>query len=82
MSWKAKGSTVPTREEDPLVQVELTGCPSIVPRMMIARSKLAQGNLKVPFGNGHDHFVFDSYVTRDGELIPVFVWTDRTRNAE
>lgn len=70
------------REHDPLIQIELTGCPNAVPRMMVARSRVDQGTLKMPFGNGYDHFVFHSYVNRNGNLVPVFTWTDRTRIAE
>lgn len=68
--------------EDPLVQIELQGCPNPVPRMMVARSKLADEKLKLPFGNGYDHFVFDRYITRSGQLVPVYTWVDRTRIAE
>lgn len=69
-------------QEDPLVQIELQGCPNVVPRMMVARSTLDEQRLKIPFGNGYDHFVLDSYITRNGHLVPVFTWIDRTRIAE
>lgn len=68
--------------EDPLIQVELQGCPNFVPRMMVARSTLDEQKLTIPYGNGYDHFVFDSYITRNGHLVPVFTWVDRTRIAE
>lgn len=68
--------------KDPLVEIELQGCPNAVPRMMVARSTLAEEKLKIPYGNGYDHFVFDSYITRNGNLVPVYTWVDSTRIAE
>ncbi|MQA63982.1 MAG: hypothetical protein GEU86_21525 [Actinophytocola sp.] len=71
-----------SHREDPLVQIELQGCPDAVPRMMVARSKLADEKLTLPFGNGYDHFAFDRYITRNGQLVPIYTWVDRTRIAE
>lgn len=67
---------------DPLIRIELTGCPNLVPRMMIPRSRLSEEKLKIPFGNGYDHFVLDSHISRNGHLVPVFAWVDRTKIAE
>lgn len=67
---------------DGLIAIELVGCPNSVPRMMVSRKVMAEGKVKIPFGNGYDHFEFDSYATRDGQPVPVFAWTDRTRIAE
>ncbi|GAA5129856.1 hypothetical protein GCM10025762_62510 [Haloechinothrix salitolerans] len=61
---------------------ELRGCPFAAPGVMVTRAQVADGRLKIPCANGYDHFEFDSYVTRNGRLIPVFAWTDRTRVAE
>lgn len=69
-------------EQEPLVEVELTGCPDAVPHLMVARSRLDQGRLKIPFRDGYDHFDFDSYITRNGNQVPVFVWSGRTKIAE
>ncbi len=71
-----------TAEGDDLVSIELSGCPNPVPRMLVHRNVIAEGRFKIPFRNGYDHFVFESYATRDGQEIPVFVWTGRTRVAE
>ncbi|MPY80888.1 MAG: hypothetical protein GEV04_21110 [Actinophytocola sp.] len=65
-----------------LVPAELRGSPFAAPGVMVTRAEVADGRLKIPCANGYDHFEFDSYVTRNGELIPVFAWTDRTRVAE
>ncbi len=71
-----------TAEGDGLVSIELSGCPNPVPRMLVHRNVIAEGRFKIPFRNGYDHFAFESYTTRDGQEIPVFVWTGRTRVAE
>lgn len=69
-------------EYEPLVHVELTGCPNVVPRMLVPRSTLTEGKLKISFGAGHDHFVLESCISQSGESVPVFTWAYRTRIAE
>lgn len=69
-------------ELEPLVPVELTGCPSLVPRMLVPQARVEQGELKIPFGNGYDHFDFRSYADKNGQRVPVFAWTGRTKIAE
>lgn len=71
-----------TRIEDDNVEVELVGCASLGPRLWTERSALAEGRLKVQFGNGYEHFDLDHYEEIEGRTTPVFVWTDRTRIAE
>ncbi|WP_034268584.1 DUF5988 family protein [Haloechinothrix halophila] len=71
-----------SRGTEALMPAELCGSPFAVPGVMVTRAQVADGTLKIPCANGYDHFEFDSYVTRNGTLIPVFAWTDRTRVAE
>lgn len=70
------------RGAEPLMPAELRGSPFAAPGVMVTRAQVASGRLKIPCANGYDHFEFDSYVTRNGTLIPVFAWIDRTRVAE
>jgi len=70
------------RGTEPLLPAELRGCPATVRGVMVTRAQVAEGRLKIPCANGYDHFEFDSYITRNGRLVPVFAWIDRTRIAE
>lgn len=73
---------VPGQRSETLMPAELRGSPFAAPGVMVTRTQVASGRLKIPCANGYDHFEFDSYVTRNGTLIPVFAWIDRTRVAE
>lgn len=70
------------RGTETLIPAELRGSPFAMPGVMVTKAQVADGRLKIPCANGYDHFEFDSYVSRNGTLIPVFAWTDRTRVAE
>lgn len=70
------------RIEQPKVEAELVGCSGLGPRMAVERTAVEEGRLKVQFGAGYEHFDLDHYIERDGEPVPVFVWTDRTWIAE
>lgn len=71
-----------TVQEEGLIAIELVGCPNSVPRMMVSPKVMDEGKLKIQFGNGYDHFVFDYYSFKEGQRVPVFSWVDRTRIAE
>ncbi|TDE10612.1 DUF5988 family protein [Jiangella asiatica] len=64
------------------VEVELVGCTGIGPRIAVDRSAVVEGRLKILFGAGYEHFDLHHFIERNGESVPVFVWTDRTWIAE
>lgn len=69
-------------QSEGLISIDLVGCPNSTPSMMVSPNVVAEGKIRIPFGNGYDHFVFDYYTFRDGQQVPVFSWVDRTRIAE
>lgn len=70
------------RIDDDRVEAELVGCAALAPRMLVGRSVLTEGRLKVQYGAGYEHFQLDHYAERGGAKVPVFVWVDRTWIAE
>ena len=70
------------RIDDERVEAELVGCKGLAPRMLVRKSAVAEGRLKIRYGAAHEHFRLDHYRDVGGTSVPVFVWTDRTWIAE
>jgi hypothetical protein len=57
--------------------------PSGTPRLWEIPSGDGSHRVKVPLGNGYEHFEFsEEYVELTGDLIPVYRWCCRTFIAE
>lgn len=63
--------------------IVLVGGPPGTPRLWVARPDTLQERVKVPRGNGYEHFEFvHEYIETEDGLLPVYRWCDRTFIAE
>lgn len=67
-----------TPNPEPLVEVELAGAPSRVPKLYVAPAVVRESGLTIPFENSYDHFLFDRHPLRGGRQLPPFVWSGPT----
>ena len=63
--------------------VLLVGGPPGTPRVWTPPAEEDRDRVKVPLGNGYEHFEFaDEYAEFGGDQIPVYRWCHRTFIAE